>query len=253
MRILITAGNTQTPIDQVRVITNVFSGRTGSLIAEVAHDRGHSVCLMTSHPELVVQRKPRHEGVNQDWRVLTYRTFDDLELMMGQEIVGSKLDAIIHCAAVSDYQLAGTYSPASTTLFDPVSGTWQVSSTGSDTNVLLPQMRDVTAGKVKSNFQELWLRMTPTPKLIDRIRNPWGFQGVLVKFKLEVGPNESELLTIAESSRLHSKADFIVANTLSEMRDCAYVGPVAERYQRIERAHLADFLLDQIELQTMPR
>ena len=30
MKILVTAGNTQTPIDQVRCITNVFSGRTGA-------------------------------------------------------------------------------------------------------------------------------------------------------------------------------------------------------------------------------
>ena len=51
MRFLVTAGNTQTHIDKVRCLTNIFSGRTGGRIAAAAHGRGHTVCLLTSHPE----------------------------------------------------------------------------------------------------------------------------------------------------------------------------------------------------------
>ena len=50
MKILVTAGNTQTPIDRVRCITNIFSGKTGAQIALEAHRHGHSVVLLTSHP-----------------------------------------------------------------------------------------------------------------------------------------------------------------------------------------------------------
>ena len=39
MKILVTAGNTQTPIDRVRSITNIFSGRTGARIAARAFNR----------------------------------------------------------------------------------------------------------------------------------------------------------------------------------------------------------------------
>ena len=53
MKILVTAGNTQTPVDRVRCITNVFSGRTGARIALAAHDRGHAVTLLTSQPGVV--------------------------------------------------------------------------------------------------------------------------------------------------------------------------------------------------------
>jgi phosphopantothenate-cysteine ligase/phosphopantothenoylcysteine decarboxylase/phosphopantothenate--cysteine ligase len=53
MNVLVTAGNTQTPIDRVRCITNVFSGRTGARVAMEAAARGHQVALLTSHPELL--------------------------------------------------------------------------------------------------------------------------------------------------------------------------------------------------------
>ena len=51
VKILVTAGNTQTPIDQVRCITNIFTGKTGARIAVGAAARGHDVRLLTSHPQ----------------------------------------------------------------------------------------------------------------------------------------------------------------------------------------------------------
>ena len=53
MNVLVTAGNTQTPVDRVRVITNIFTGRTGATIAAAAFDRGHRVTLLTSHPKVL--------------------------------------------------------------------------------------------------------------------------------------------------------------------------------------------------------
>ncbi len=53
MNLLVTAGNTLVPIDRVRAITNVFTGRTGASIARCAWERGHTVTLLTSHPEVV--------------------------------------------------------------------------------------------------------------------------------------------------------------------------------------------------------
>lgn len=48
--------------------------------------------------------------------------------------------------------------------------------------------------------------------VIDEIRSPLNFKGLLVKFKLQVGITETELLNIANESRKHSDADFIIAN-----------------------------------------
>lgn len=251
MKILVTAGNTQTPVDEVRVITNVFSGRTGSQIAVAAHDRGHYVTLLTSHPELVTEIPAAKNDSTTNWEVHPYRTFNDLQSLMEAQITSGNYDAIIHCAAVSDYQMAGTYAPVPGTRFDAAQRTWVTQRDGG--NSLPPSLMDVSAGKVKSNHPELWMRLVPTPKLIDSIRKPWGFAGVLVKFKLEVGPTDDELIRIAEASRTQSDADLMVANTLSGMREYAFLGPIAGQYQRILRPELAARLLDEVQRQAATR
>jgi phosphopantothenoylcysteine synthetase/decarboxylase len=145
---------------------------------------------------------------------------------------------VIHSAAVSDYVSAGIYAAAPGTHFDADSLRWQGDS---------PALSDRLAGKVKSDEPELWLRLVRAPKLIDFIREPWGFRGTLVKFKLEVGVNDTGLLEIAERSRQHSRADLMVANTLEGAATWAYLGPVGGNYQRIGRRELAGRLLEAVE------
>ena len=53
MKILVTAGNTQVPIDRVRCITNIFSGRTGTRI-NAARNR-------------LVHWQERHTGFAEQW------------------------------------------------------------------------------------------------------------------------------------------------------------------------------------------
>ncbi|HEV8058805.1 MAG TPA: phosphopantothenoylcysteine decarboxylase [Gemmataceae bacterium] len=232
MRFLVTAGNTQTLIDRVRCLTNIFSGRTGGRIALAAHARGHTVSLLTSHPESVPVPAP-----SATWKLTAYKTFEDLEDLLKPEIQQGSYDVIVHAAAVSDFARAGIFVPAPGTHFDPESATWSASA-GS------PHLVDVIAGKVKSKHGELWLRLTPTPKLVDQMRTPWGFRGVLVKFKLEVDTGDEQLLEVAERSRLESRADWMVANTLEGMQEWAFVGPVNGAYEKVLRADLADRLLD---------
>jgi phosphopantothenate-cysteine ligase/phosphopantothenoylcysteine decarboxylase/phosphopantothenate--cysteine ligase len=238
VKILVTAGNTQTLIDRVRCITNVFSGRTGAQIAVEAFERGHAVTLLTSHPEVLERTPAVRTRQGSDWCVHPYRTFEELEMRMARSIREGEFDAVIHAAAVSDYQVAGVYTPESGTRFDLEEGTWLA--------VDRPRLLAATAGKVKSHHPDLWLRLRPAPKLVDRIRSPWGFRGVLVKFKMEVGGTESELLTIAESSRRQSDANLMVANTLEGMQDWAFLGAGIGGYQRVNRSELADRLIEEV-------
>jgi phosphopantothenoylcysteine synthetase/decarboxylase len=213
MQLLVTAGNTQAPIDRVRCVTNIFSGRTGAAIAVVAADRGYGVTLLTSHPETVVGGPAR-------LAVKTYRTFDDLRDLMRDHV--SQHDVVVHCAAVSDYLVEGVHhTPGGPPL-------------------------DTTVGKLKSDAPELWLRLVRAPKLIDMVRPTWGFRGTLVKFKLEVGVTDEQLLEVAERSRRQSDADLMVANTLDGAGEWAFVGPIDGRYVRVARTDLPDRLLDAI-------
>jgi phosphopantothenate-cysteine ligase/phosphopantothenoylcysteine decarboxylase/phosphopantothenate--cysteine ligase len=68
-----------------------------------------------------------------------------------------------------------------------------------------------------------------------------------VKFKLEVGIDDDQLLAVAERSRLHSHADFMVANTLEGADTCAFLGPLEGRYERVTRSELAGRLLSVVE------
>jgi phosphopantothenoylcysteine synthetase/decarboxylase len=238
MNVLVTAGNTQVPIDRVRCLTNIFTGRTGAGIALQAHTRGHAVTLLTSHPDAVRDLEPPEPGAL--WQVHRYRTFEDLQALL-QARVRRDCDAVIHSAAVSDYRAAGIYAPAAATRFEPAQAEWH-GAAGAP-----PRLVDRAAGKVKSDEDELWLRLVRTPKLVDMIRADWGFGGVLVKFKLEVGVSEERLLEIAERSRQHSAADLMVANTLEGAGDWAFLGPVRGEYERVSRRVLAARLLDEVE------
>ncbi|MFN4260491.1 MAG: phosphopantothenoylcysteine decarboxylase [Gemmataceae bacterium] len=240
MNILVTAGNTLTMIDQVRAITNIFTGRTGARIALTCQQRGHAVALLTSHPEVVAELTDTPP--TRCWQVQTYRTFEDLRQRMEQSIRSDDFDAVIHCAAVSDFRCAGVYAPAEHTYFEADDGSWR------SRDDQPPALQDRAKGKVKSDIPELWLRLLPTPKLIDFIRQPWGFTGILVKFKLEVGVSERQLQVIAERSLRQSQADLIVANTLEGARTWALLGPARRNtYQKVPRHDLADRLLDQVE------
>jgi phosphopantothenate-cysteine ligase/phosphopantothenoylcysteine decarboxylase/phosphopantothenate--cysteine ligase len=222
MRVLVTAGNTQVQIDRVRSITNIFTGRTGARIALAARAAGHDVALVTSHPE-VIAGLVGEPPAGPRWAMATYRTFDELEELLDRHVRTGRYDAVIHGAAVSDYRSAGAYR-------------WAAGAAA-------PTLLDRSIGKIKSDEPELWLRLVRTPKLIDRMRSDWGYAGVLVKFKLEVGLDDPDLLAIAEPSRVHSRADLMVANTLEGADAWAYLGPVGGRYERVTRDELPGRLI----------
>jgi phosphopantothenoylcysteine synthetase/decarboxylase len=209
------------------------------------------VTLLTSHPEVAEAQALRQSHAERAATCQTddpsgepvhcYRTFDDLHVAMADLIRRPGLDAVIHSAAVSDYQSAGVFAPANDTQFHEPDYHWE-SMTAEP-----PQLIDVSAGKVKSDAPELWLRLVRTPKLVDLIRTNWAFRGVLVKFKLEVGVSDERLLEIAAKSRAQSAADLIVANTLEDAASWAFVGPIDGAFHRIPRWTLAARIIDEVE------
>lgn len=235
MNLLVTAGGTIVPIDRVRCIANTATGRTGAAIALAAHRRGHRVHLLTSHPDAAGAAGPSGER----WTVETYRTFEELHAALATAVRSGNLDAVVLSAAVSDYTADGIYAAGPGTHWQEANGMWRTGGPAT--------MVDRSAGKVKSNEKELWLRLVRTPKLIDLIRSEWKFDGILVKFKLEVDLNDADLVSVAERSRTQSQADLMVANTLEGAARWAYLGPIYGEYLRIERTVLADRLLDAVE------
>ena len=46
MKVVVTSGPTREPVDDVRFVSNVSSGRLGAAVADAFVDRGHTVVLV---------------------------------------------------------------------------------------------------------------------------------------------------------------------------------------------------------------
>lgn len=193
IRVLVTAGSTKVPIDKVRVISNIFKGRTGTKIANKFSDSGCLVTLITSSPGLA-----REDG---SIRIIPYSTYQELSNLMESEVKSGNYDVIIHSAAVSDYEVEGMFIEA-----------------GDSGLIELDKSK-----KVSSQHKNIFMKLKQTEKIIDKVRNSWGFEGILVKFKLEVGISDKELIEIAKKSMKASRADIIVANCLEWANKWAFM------------------------------
>lgn len=171
-KILVTAGNTWSTIDEVRVLTNIFSGETGLKIAKEIATRGFKVTLILADYRICI-KKYHHKNL-KIIRAITYKKFYKC---LKKEVKKRKYKAIVHAAAVSDFQL-----------------------------------KKANVGKISSG-KKLNLKFIPTKKIVDSIKK-WSPKSFLIKFKLEANKTKKELFKIALKSKKKSNADLVIANTL---------------------------------------
>lgn len=93
--ILITAGPTWVPVDKVRVISNISSGKLGLLLAREALKNGFKTDLFLG---------PVGDTAKiGSLRVSRFSYFNKFQSLVEKTLKKKKYDVIIHCAAVSDY------------------------------------------------------------------------------------------------------------------------------------------------------
>jgi phosphopantothenoylcysteine synthetase/decarboxylase len=95
--ILITAGSTWVKIDEVRVLANIFTGRTGIELARALQKAGCDVTLLIN-PHCVSKELSGLKAVE-------FFYYDEFKNKVVTLLKKEKFDAIIHTAAVSDYVL----------------------------------------------------------------------------------------------------------------------------------------------------
>ena len=93
-RVLVTAGPTQEPIDPVRVLTNVSSGKMGYAVARAAREAGAEVTLISGPVALATP-----PGVAR----IDVRTAEEMFEAVRKAVKGS--DVFISVAAVADYRV----------------------------------------------------------------------------------------------------------------------------------------------------
>lgn len=96
MKVLITAGATWVKVDEVRILTNKFTGKTGLCLAQELRKSGCSVTLLIN---------PHCAGKVKGVKAVYYRYFDEFKTAINKLLNKNRFDAIIHTAAVSDYKL----------------------------------------------------------------------------------------------------------------------------------------------------
>ena len=95
VRVLVSAGRTEEPIDPVRVLTNRSSGRMGFALAEAARDRGADVTLVAGAA-----------SIEPPERVTLVRVATAAEMERAMLDSAPQADVILMSAAVSDYRPA---------------------------------------------------------------------------------------------------------------------------------------------------
>ena len=97
LHVIITAGGTREPIDEVRYLGNISTGRLGACLAEEAHSRGHRV-------ELLHSRESRLPPCEKEIFREAFITSAELKALLKERVGRAAPPAVlIHAAAVADF------------------------------------------------------------------------------------------------------------------------------------------------------
>lgn len=102
MKILVTSGGTQEPIDSVRFIGNRSSGRTGAVLVEQALSRGHAVMHLRAASAVTAAPDKGRERLLE----ALFSTHAELKASLSLFCQRYRPDVVIHAAAVADFRCA---------------------------------------------------------------------------------------------------------------------------------------------------
>lgn len=214
MRILITAGGTQEPIDSVRSITNHATGRLGAMIADAfaAHPEVEQIYFLCGRQSLI----PETEKA----QVIRIQGTLELEQAIRDLAVSERPDAIIHSMAVSDYRVRQV-----TTVTSMAQAAMQVD--GQDLREVTEAIAQANAvgndGKIRSTVDDLVILLEQTPKIISLLREV-APEAVIVGFKLLDGVSQEELLDTASKLMKTNRCDYVLANDMTTVNTPCHCG-----------------------------
>ena len=206
MDVLVTAGGTSEPIDNVRSITNHSSGGLGKAIAESFLAAGHTVTYVTTKHAL----RPTQQ---LDLSIKEIETTVELATTLEQLFAEKQFDAIVHAMAVSDF----TTETAQTEEQFIDSFAQQLSEQ------TLPKTKEALVTIVQNTLNQIADILKKNPKVIQMIRDKQP-QTVLVGFKLLVDVSQEELVQVAQAALVKNRCDFVLANDLMNVHETEHEG-----------------------------
>jgi len=207
MNVVVAGGGTIAPIDDIRMIANVSSGRFAATITEACLERGASVrhihtpsallpfersARFDLDAENVAEEHRRLDHLAEEWRKYRARlrlvplaagTVWDYARTLESILKSEKIDVVFLAIAVSDYEPEAHHS-----------------------------------GKIGSDDESLLIRCRRTPKIIRSVRD-WSPSTYLAGFKLLSRAGEAELISEARRACETNRADLTIANDLQSVRE----------------------------------
>lgn len=184
IKVLVTAGGTQEPIDTVRVISNLSSGRTGIAIAEHLAQIGFDVTLLQSHGSMKAEHVS-HRAV--------FTSFAILDETMRELLSKESFTHVIHTAAVSDYSVDSI----------EIQGT---------------KFQPMDIKKMSSDADQMSIHLKRNHKIVDRLKDYSKNKDLkVIAFKLTSHATPDERQAAVKKLFTNSKADFVVHNDLTEI------------------------------------
>lgn len=212
MRVLMTAGGTEEPLDGVRCLTNISTGTTGGVLARFFAERGAEVLLLHAARARLAQIPVARE---------TFVTFADLGRALEHHLSAYDWDVVVHLAAVGDYALASI----------EVDG--QRVAVGGE-------------GKIGSGH-EVVMRLAPNPKLIDSLKK-WSRNQALrvVGFKFTNEPDQQKRMAQVMALLERGVADFVVHNDALEIDNERHLATIYDRRGSIVQSETKDQLAEKL-------
>lgn len=176
-KVMVTSGGTREYIDDVRVLTNISTGKLGAIIANRFLEEDFEVHYVA--PSNAVMPMPNGN------EAIIHTVTDVASVMKVMEELVPQMDIVIHSMAVSDFG------------FKPIS-------------------EKLKSNDPEAFIESLKNRIYKTPKILSQIKI-WNPNCLLVSFKFEVGLDHDNLIEIARKSMKDNNSDFVVANDKTEM------------------------------------
>ena len=179
LNVVITSGGTREYLDQVRVLTNISTGKLGAEIATKFMSHGHNVTYVA--PSSAVQ--PNGSDYNN------IRITNVSSLMEALEMLVPKADVVIHSMAVSDFTF----------------------------NLKFNTETKISSDSTEAFVEHIRNTIIKTPKVISNFRT-WNNHAILVGFKFTVGKTTKELTEIANKLMADNQLDMVFANDKTQMQ-----------------------------------
>lgn len=211
LRILVTAGDTYEPVDEVRRLTHMATGRLGSLIADAFAEQGACITFLCGERSMQPQSEME--------KTVAITGVMELQSAMRELLADIEYDAVIPSMAVSDYTVRGLApeEDVAAEIAKSVLSAGQEADESKLQDIIFQALQRAAytpSGKISSDLPSLTVFLDRAPKVIPLVKQMQP-NTILVGFKLLAGVPEQELLDAVSVQMQNSGSDFVLANDLS--------------------------------------